>query len=121
MDVYSFDESKNWFNYIHDHLHDEEMLHRCNWASFCTSQVQNPGSKCSSVMLLLLQNEVATHAMVRHTMDIIDKVHKKLKLDQPLVITVDQLIYAIGKQVHWLYLDEYGDHKVLMMMGPLHI
>ena len=39
MDVDHFDESKDWFNYIHDHLDDEEMLHRCNWASFCASQV----------------------------------------------------------------------------------
>ena len=37
MDVDHFDESKDWFNYIHDHLGDEEMLHRCNWASFCAS------------------------------------------------------------------------------------
>ena len=53
IDVDHFDESKDWFNYIHDHL-DEEMLHRCNWASFCASQVQNSGSKCSSAMLPLL-------------------------------------------------------------------
>ena len=59
--------------------------------------------------------------MVRHTMDTIDQVHKKLKLDQPLVIIADQPVYAIGKQVQWLYPEEYGEHKVLMIMGPLHI
>ena len=37
------------------------------------------------------------------------------------MITADQPVCAIGKQVQWLYPDEYGDHKVLMMMGPLHI
>ena len=59
--------------------------------------------------------------MVRHTMDTIDQVHKKLKLDQPLVIIADQPVYAIGKQVQWLYPEECGEHKVLMIMGPLHI
>ena len=39
MDVDHFDESKDWLNYIHDPLDDEEMLHRCNWTSFCASQV----------------------------------------------------------------------------------
>ena len=97
------------------------MLHRCNWASFCASQVQKPGSKCSSAMLPLLQDEIATHGMVRNTMDIICQVDKRLKLGQPLVIIADQPVYAIGKQVQWLYPDEYGDHKVLIMMGPLHI
>ena len=46
---------------------------------------------------------------------------KKLKLDQLLVIAADQPIYAIVKQVQWLYPDEYGDHKVLFMMDPLYI
>ena len=72
-------------------------------------------------MLPLLQGKVATHGMVRHTMDVIDQVHKKFKLDQPLVITADRPVYAIGKQVQWLYLDKYGDHKVLLMMDPLYI
>ena len=121
IDVDHFDESEDWFNYIHNHLDDEEMLRRCNRASFCASQVQNPSIKYSSVMLPLLQDKVATHGMVRHTMDVIDQVHKKLKLDQPLVITADQPVYVIGKQIQWLYPDEYGDQKVLLMMGPLHI
>ena len=81
------------------------MLHRCNWASFCANQVQNPDSKCSSAMLPLLLDEVATYGMVRRTIDI-DQVHKKLNLGQPLVITADQPIYTIGKQVQWLYPDE---------------
>ena len=38
------------------------------------------------------------------------------------MIIADQSVYAIKKQVQWLYLDEYGHHhKVLMMMGPLQI
>ena len=61
-------------------------------------------------MLPFLQDEVATYGMVRHTMDITDQVHKKLKLDQLLVITANQPVYAIGKQVQWLYPDEHGDH-----------
>ena len=59
--------------------------------------------------------------MVRHSMEIIDQVHKKLKLDHFLVLTADQPVYAIGKQVQCLYTDEYCDHKVLLMIGPLHI
>ena len=97
MDVDHFDESKGWLNHIHDHLDDEEMLQKCNWASFNASQVQHPDSKRLSAMLSLLKDEVATHGTVRDTMDIIDKVHKKLKLDQPLVITADQPVYVIGK------------------------
>ena len=44
----------------------------------------------------LLQDEIATNAMVRHTMEIIDKVHEVLRLTQVPV-------------------------KLLMLLGPLHI
>ena len=121
VDYNYFDDSDEWFSYIKNHLNDEELQHRCNWSSFFASQVNKRDSKCSSVMLPLLQDEIATHAMVRHTMDIIDRVHKSLKIDQPIIVTADQPVYAIGKQVQWLYPDEYGDCKVVMMMGPLHI
>ena len=72
-------------------------------------------------MFPLLQDEIATHAMVRHTMNIIKEVQRNLELDQPLVITADQPVYALGKKVQWLYPDKYGEDKVLMMIGPLHI
>ena len=72
-------------------------------------------------MLPLLQDEVVAHGIVRHTIDIIDQVHKRLKINQPLGITADQHVYAIGNQVQWLHPDEYVDHKVLMMMDPLDI
>ena len=65
MRVDHFDKSKD---YIHHHLDDEEMLHSCNCTSFCASQVQNPDSKYLPEMLPLLQEEVATHGMVRQTM-----------------------------------------------------
>ena len=37
------------------------------------------------------------------------------------MITAEQPVYAIGKQVQWLYPDEYSDDKVFMMMNPLYI
>ena len=60
-------------------------------------------------LLPLLQDEIATHAMVRHTMDIIKEVQRNLNLDQPLVVTADQPVYALGKKVQWLYPDKHGE------------
>ena len=81
----------------------------------------NCATKAYSVMLPLLEDEMASHAMVRHTMDIIEKVHTHLKPNQPLIINADQPVYALSKQVQWLYPHKYGDHSIFMMMGPLHI
>ena len=40
---------------------------------------------------------------------------------QIAVITADQPVYAIGKQVQWLYPNVFGEDSIVMMMGSLHI
>ena len=35
------------------------------------------------------------------------------------IITADQLLYTLGKQVQWLYPHEFG--SIIWIMGPLHI
>ena len=37
------------------------------------------------------------------------------------VIALDQLLYAITKQIQWNWSDIYGEEKFLTMMGALHI
>jgi hypothetical protein len=95
---------------------------RVNWSAFnSNNELQINSIKTVSVMLPLLEEEIASNAMVRHTIDIISKVYEKLRLDQVPIITSDQPVYAISKQVQWLYPEKYGEDKYLMMMGPLHI
>ena len=37
------------------------------------------------------------------------------------MITADQPVYTLGKQIQWLYPDQYGEDKLAMMMGALHV
>lgn len=76
---------------------------------------------CSSTLLPLLEESINSHAMVRHTMDIVMLILRQLSLKQPAVMTADQPVYAIAKKVQWLYPELYGEDKLLMMMGALHI
>lgn len=98
-----------------------EPCARSNWSAFHANLITEPPVKNMSVLMPLLHEEIATHAMVRHTIDIIIKVIQKVNPDQVPVITGDQPVYAIAKQVQWLYPNQYGEDKILMMMGPLHI
>ena len=76
--------------------------------------------KTISELMPLLQESVNSAAMVRHCMDLIIELTKKLNPVQiSSVITGDQPVYALGKQVQWMYQDEFAD--VVWMMGPLHI
>ena len=88
-----------------------------NWSPFYSNQeVIKPALQITSVMLPLLQDEVATHATVRHTMDIIGKVHTTLHLIQALIKTAGHLAYALSKQIQWLYRNIYGNERLLVMV-----
>jgi len=40
---------------------------------------------------------------------------------QTPVVTLDQLLFAIAKQIQWQWPDRYGEKKVVVMFGGLHI
>ena len=46
-------------------------------------------------------------------------ITEKLNPGQSPVFTGDQPVYALSKQIQWLYPDEFKN--VVMFMGPLHI
>ena len=40
---------------------------------------------------------------------------------QTPIITADQPLYALAKQIQWYWPDEYGEDKFVIMFGGLHI
>ena len=52
-------------------------------------------------------------------MNIIEELVSHLNPGQMTIITGDQPVYAIGKQVNWMFPERY--QNVIWMMGPLHI
>ena len=52
-------------------------------------------------------------------MSTIEEVVSHLNSGQTTVITADQPVHALGKQVNWMYEERYTN--VLWLMGPLHI
>ena len=73
----------------------------------------------SSTLMPLLDELINLSAMVRHCMNLISKLTNHLHPGQVRIITTDQPVFAIGKQVEWRYPDKF---KVMVwMLGPLHI
>ena len=70
-------------------------------------------------LLPLLQDSINSPAMVKHCMTVIKDLISSLNSNQDPVITADQPVYALGKQIQWLYPNDFG--HVVWMMGPLHI
>ena len=89
-----------------------------NFSSFY-SKIAEPPIKCGSHLLPLIQEPVTSPATVRQAIHIIRKITGKVNPGQMSVVTGDQPVYALGKQLQWKFPEEFGD--TIWMLGPLHI
>ena len=54
-------------------------------------------------------------------MDVIRQAVRVVNRNQVPVITLDQPLYAIAKQIQWIWPDQYGEEKFVVVLGGLHI
>ncbi|XP_048003917.1 uncharacterized protein LOC125240114 [Leguminivora glycinivorella] len=73
------------------------------------------------VALPLFKEQSHTPAMMLHTMNIVDKSTKFLNPGQVPVLVADQPLYALLKQLQYLFPSKVGEDKIFIMMGGLHI
>ena len=93
-----------------------------NWAAHHAEKKRGLDFKVSNTSLLpLLRDEAHSVATVKHSMDKVRDAISHLNPDQVPVITADQPIYALAKQVQWHWPDKYGEDKFVVMFGGLHI
>ncbi|KAK0050008.1 hypothetical protein Bpfe_020559 [Biomphalaria pfeifferi] len=60
-------------------------------------------------------------AMMKHAMDLVMQAVKFLNPGQIPVITADQPLFAIAKQIQWKCPEFYGENKITLLLGGLHI
>ena len=60
-------------------------------------------------------------AMIRHSMDVVRSAVEHLNAGQTPVLTFDQPLYALAKQIQWKWPEKYGEDKFVLMLGGLHI
>ena len=77
--------------------------------------------KSIRTLLPLLHENINSMTMVQHTFNIIKQILLKINPSQCPLITSDQPVYALCKQLQWLYPDHCGGDKLVMMIGALHI
>uniref|UniRef100_UPI00358F05C7 uncharacterized protein n=1 Tax=Myxine glutinosa TaxID=7769 RepID=UPI00358F05C7 len=58
--------------------------------------------------------------MIRHAMDVVKAAINELNPGQIPVVTLDQPLYAIAKQVQWNWPDTHGEDLFVVMLGGLH-
>ena len=59
--------------------------------------------------------------MVKHGINVIKQATEHVNPGQVPVLTVDQPLYAIAKKIQWMWPRVYGEGKLVVMMGGLHV
>ncbi|KAJ8364285.1 hypothetical protein SKAU_G00131160 [Synaphobranchus kaupii] len=92
------------------------------WSAHHASMKRSPAYEVSIASLLpLLRDQAHSVSTVRHVMNKIKDTVAFLNPGQIPVITADQPIYAVAKQIQWHWPEHYGEDKFVIMFGGLHI
>ena len=117
VDKSIYDEADNWISKMNHPIGN--LQERISFSGFYSKHIATSSGKSIIELLPLLQDSVNSPAMVRHCMLVIKDLKFALNPEQDPVITGDQPVYALGKQVQWMYPQDFD--RIVWMMGPLHI
>lgn len=97
-------------------------MENITWSSFFGQRVKDrPVIVDKTALLPLLHENVNSAATVRHAMKLTIKHTEFLNPGQKPVLYGDQPIFAIGKEIQWFNPQEFGEDKITIMFGGLHI
>ena len=127
----TFDQSINkqeteidWLECIRQHSSKKDLAEdECvSWAAYRASHSMPSCYQPAIITLLPLFTENAhSVAMIQHSMKVIQSAVKLVNPSQVPVITYDQPLFAIAKQLQWTKCDEFGEDRFVFMLGGLHI
>ena len=92
------------------------------WAAYHASQIRNKDFEVTvSALLPLLPDQAHSVATIKHVIDKVRDTVAFLNPGQVPVLTADQPLYSLAKQIQWTWPENYGESKYVIMFGGLHI
>lgn len=116
------DDEYAWLENTRACLESSCVSDNMSWSAFhaeCDDRHVNPCA--SSVLLPLFRHTANSPAMMRHCLTVVQAVVKKVSPSQTPVVTVDQPLYALMKQIQWHWPNGFGEDKFVILLGGLHI
>jgi len=116
----------NWLNSVSTAVKADnpaaDSLGNYSWAAYNASkQPAQTIHSDVSVLLPLFRDPAHSPAMICHAMTIIASAVGRVNPGQIPVVTVDQPLYALAKQIQWNWPAKYGESKFVLVLGALHI
>ena len=99
-----FQGEQEWLENVFEKLNHGELQNNeyISWAAYHASmQNELPQNVCLIAMLPLFKEQAHSPAMIRHSMIVVRDAVQFLNPGQIPVVTFDQPLYAIAKQVQW--------------------
>ena len=93
-----------------------------SWAAYHASmQAEHLDPPAIVAMLPLFFQKADSPSMIKHGLDILKEITNYLNPSQIPVLTGDCPIFAICKYIQWKWPDMYGEEKLVVMFGGLHL
>ena len=119
-----FQGEREWLENVFEKLNQGELQNNeyISWAAYHASmQNELPQNVCLSAILPLFKEQAHSPAMIRHSMIVVRDAVQFLNPGQIPVVTFDQPLYDIAKQVQWNWPDMFEEDQFVVMLGGLHI
>ena len=110
-----------WLENINEHIENKTTNSRADnisWAAYHAQNLSQSARPMSHTALLPLFHESAhTLTMIKHILSAVQHINP----GQTHVITFDQALFAIAKEIQWKWPEKYGEDKCVILFGGLHI
>ena len=113
-------DSLEWLKFV-DNTNSTYAKHPEKWCNCQENIVQELQIPCSSVLLPLINESINSPVMAKHCMTVIQKVIHKVNPGQIRIITAEQPVYVLLKQMQWKFPNAFGEDALIIMMDGLHI
>lgn len=90
-------------------------------AYYSAHSTRSVAAKSLTALLPLFYEQAHCPSTIFHAMKLIQKEVEFLNPGQVPVMTADQPLFALGKEIQWTLPNLLGEDKFVVMMGSLHI
>ena len=92
------------------------------WSTYHASKNRGLDFRPSiSALLPLLPEQAHSVATMKHAMQTVKETTPHLRPDQVPVVTVDQPLFAVAKQIQWQWSETFRKNKYIVILAGLHI
>ena len=113
-----------WLEVVKENL-KKSPLQKSDWITWFAyhSNMQTaviPPAAINALLPLFLDSALSV-AMIKHSMEMVKTTVQYLNPGQTPILSADQPLYALAKQIQWAWPNDFGEDHFVLMLGGLHI